>query len=346
MAAQSCLQSRAQRSSARPSGAGAPNGRAELPAIPEVHGILPKSKTKGIDFCGVDEYYYIVCSDLGCYLRSTDFHQGKDLDIFGHHNSVRGGDHYLAHSDDLFYVIKGDSYRRVTDLSKDSDSVVSTLHHNCQNGDHYFSHDKYFYIIFKKKGVYRRVTNMHEDLNPVQNALHPKVKDDANPSTFSFHASVLNFLPGGMSINYGKAFGVWQPVKTVSNNVKVSVVWEQQIVSKVGYVKKEMHSMEHNWKLSSTVTVGASGLTKLLLTAQIFLTAEYGGEKIDSKDETWSEETDVSEKVGFTLPPNTNIHFWQYKLGLGKDDVLYCRDLAFTDNSNPPTFVPLPPAAA
>ncbi|XP_053216183.1 uncharacterized protein LOC128398944 [Podarcis raffonei] len=342
----------------------------------EVHGILPKSKTKGVDFCGVDKYYYIVRSDLGCYLRSTNFNEGKDLDIFGLHNSVRGGDHYLAHSDDLFYVIKGDSYRRVTNLNTDSDSVVSTLHPNCQNGDHYFSHDKYFYIIFKKKGVYRRVTNMHEDLNVVQKPLHPKAKDglyywgikdhiylvkpnskwgveyyrmddfsNANPSTFSFHASVLNFLPGGVSINHGKAFGVWQPVKTFSNNAKISAAWEQQIVKKVGYEKKEMHSMENNWKVSSSVTVGAEGLTKLLLTAQISLTAEYGGTKIDSKDEVWSDATEVSEKVSFTLPPNTNIYFWQYKLGLGKSDILYCRDLAFTDNSNPPTYVPLPTAA-
>ncbi|XP_053217660.1 uncharacterized protein LOC128399869 [Podarcis raffonei] len=347
------------------------------PAPNEVHGILPKSKTKGIDFCGVDKYYYIVRSDLGCYLRSTDFHAGKDLEIFGLHNSVRGGDHYLADKDDFFYIIKGNSYRRVTNLNADSDSVVYTLHRNCQNGDHYFSFDKYFYIIFKKRGWYRRVTNMHTDQNAIEATIYATLKDGLyywgikdkiylvkpnnkwgvefyrvedmlgkNPSTISFHANVLNFLPGGVSINHGKAFGVWQPVKTVRNDAKISVAWEQQITKKVGYSKKEMHSMEHNWRVSSSVKVGAEGLTKLLLTAQFSLSAQYGGKSIDSTEETWSDATDVSEKVSFTLPPNTNIYFWQYKLGLGKDDVLYCRDLAFTDNSNPPTYVPLPPAAA
>nr|XP_028571955.1 uncharacterized protein LOC114589657 [Podarcis muralis] len=142
----------------------------ESSTMPE---IVPKNKAPGVDFCGVDEYYYIVRSDLGCYMRSTNFHEGKDLEVFSLHSSCQGGDHYLAHEDDLFYIIKGDNYRRVSNMNADLGSVVYSLHPNCRGGDHYLSAFGSFYIIFQKRGVYRRVSNMHDDTDAIEYTLHP-----------------------------------------------------------------------------------------------------------------------------------------------------------------------------
>lgn len=33
-----------------------------------------KDKVRGIDCCGVVEYYYIICFDLGVYMRSINFY--------------------------------------------------------------------------------------------------------------------------------------------------------------------------------------------------------------------------------------------------------------------------------
>lgn len=117
--------------------------------------IIPGHKIKGVDFCGTKDYCYIIRSDLGCYMRSSDFNKGSDLSIHALHPACQHGDHYLADYY-YFYIIKGDEYRRVTDLSKDTDAAVFTLHPNCRGGDHYLSAFGWFYIIFQGKGTYRR----------------------------------------------------------------------------------------------------------------------------------------------------------------------------------------------
>ncbi|XP_026106561.1 uncharacterized protein LOC113078465 [Carassius auratus] len=138
------------------------------PSSSTMKGIIPKSKTKGTDFCGVNNYYYIIRSDLGCYMQSSNFNKGLDITIFGLHPACQNGDHYLGHNKGYFYIIKGNSYRRVTDLSTDSGAVVYSLHPNCQGGDHYLSAFGKFYIIFQEKGTYRRTTNMNHDWEAVE----------------------------------------------------------------------------------------------------------------------------------------------------------------------------------
>ncbi|CAM4618692.1 unnamed protein product [Leuciscus chuanchicus] len=59
-------------------------------------GIIPKHKIKGVDFCGSRSYCYIIRSDLGCYMRSSDFNTGSDLSIHALHPCCQHGDHYFA----------------------------------------------------------------------------------------------------------------------------------------------------------------------------------------------------------------------------------------------------------
>ncbi|KAI4894006.1 hypothetical protein NFI96_007705, partial [Prochilodus magdalenae] len=339
-------------------------------------GILPKNKANGVDFCGVNSDYYIIRSDLGCYMFSTNFHRGYNLTVHNLHPSCRGGDHYLALDDNTFYIIKGNSYRRVSDMTRDIDAVVSDLHPNCRGGDHYLSAYGNFYVIFQSRGVYRRTTDLSKDSGAYECTLHPNCQDglyywgtkshsyfvkpkgqwgfeyhktdnlnkDTDAATFSIHPDVLNFLPGGLAETQGPAFGKWELIKTIFNDSETPIEWNKKITRKVGYTKSKSSSLEHNWKVAISATYEPGDLIKLLSKFQFSMSAEYGGSSVNTENESWEEATEVEESVNLTLQAQAKLYVWQYKLGFGEDDVLFCRDLRFDDEPNPPADVPLPPA--
>ncbi|KAI4895957.1 hypothetical protein NFI96_007840, partial [Prochilodus magdalenae] len=339
-------------------------------------GILPKNKAKGVDFCGVYSNYLIIRSDLGCYMFSTNFHRGEDLTVHSLHPSCRGGDHYLAFDDKTFYIIKGKSYRRVSDMTKDIDAVVNDLHPNCRGGDHYLSAYGNFYIIFQSRGVYRQTADLSKDSDAVEYTLHPNCKDglyywgtksyiylvkpkgqwgveyhktdnlnkDTKAETYSIHPDVLNFLPGGLAETQGPSFAKWELIKTIINDSETPINWEKKITLKVGYTKSKTSSIEHNWKVAISTTYTVGDLTLNLARCQFSMTAEYGGQSVNTENESWEEATETVETVNLTLQPRGKMYIWQYKLGFGKEDVLFCRDLRFDDDPKTPTDVPLPPA--
>ncbi|KAJ6651868.1 hypothetical protein lerEdw1_015973 [Lerista edwardsae] len=338
--------------------------------------ILPKKKAPGVDFFGVDEYYYIIRSDLGCYMRSTNFHEGKDLEVFTLHNSCRGGDHYLAHEDDFFYIIKGNDYRRVTNLNKDYGAKVSKLHPKCRGGDFYLSSFDHFYIIFQSKGIYRKVKHLDTAEGAVDYHLHAKCKNglyywglknayyflkpvdkwgvqyyrttnfqsNTNAVTYSIHADVVNFLPGGLGITHGSSFGRWEAFKTITNDLNSPVTWTKKITKKVGYEKQKMSTIEKNWKVSMSTSAEAGGLTAAITKYQFSIASDFGGSQVNTDQEKWSEATEVEESISVTLQPKETMYVWQYQLGLGKEAVLFCRSMKFTKTSKPPTEIPLPPS--
>ncbi|XP_060722942.1 uncharacterized protein LOC132843544 isoform X2 [Tachysurus vachellii] len=339
-------------------------------------GILSKSKAKGVDFCGVDDNYYIVRSDLGCYMYSTNFHQGCDLTIYSLHPSCQGGDHYLAFDNSTFYIIKGNTCRCVSDMTNDYEAIVFDLHPNCQGGDNYLSAYGNFYIIFKSRGVYRKTTNMNTDSNAVDYQLHPNCKeglyywgtkyysyllkpkgewgieyhktDDLNQdtiaNTYSVHPDVLSFLPGGLAATQGPAFGKWKCITTISNDSETPLTWQKKITRKVGYNKSQTRSIEQNWIISMGITYQSGALTEAIAKYQFSLSGEYGGQSVNTEEESWEEATETEESLSLSLQPHTKMYIWQYKLGFGKNDVLLCRDLTFDDDPNPPSTIPLPPA--
>ncbi|KAM4698135.1 uncharacterized protein WCC33_013736 [Rhinophrynus dorsalis] len=338
--------------------------------------IVPKCQARGVDFCGVSDYYYIVRSDLNCYMRSTNFNHGEDIHIFSLHPSCRDGDHYLAHADDLFYIIKGNSYRRVTNMNTDDGSVVYTLHPNCQGGDHYLSAFDYFYIIFQSRGIYRRTKNMNKDEDSEEFSLHPNCKDglyyfgtknyyyfvkphdewgvqyyrctnfnkNEDADTYSFHPSVIDFLPGGLALTMGPTCGTWECIKTITNDSNTPVNWTKKVVKKVGFEKDRMSSIEHNWKIAVSVSVDSGELASLITKAQMSFSTEYGGKSVNTDREKWSQATEVEETFSLTLKPREKIYLWQFVLCLGKESVLHCRDTKLDDKSTPPTENPLPPS--
>ncbi|KAK9970028.1 hypothetical protein ABG768_028167 [Culter alburnus] len=341
-----------------------------------MNSIIPKSKTKGTDFCAEGKYHYIICSDLGCYMQTIDVKEGLDISIFSLHPACKDGDHYLGSKDGSFYIIKGKSFRRVNNLTTDSCAQVWSLHPNCQGGDHYLSTSGKYYIIFKAKGTCRVTNDLHQDTNSAEYKLHPEcqnglyywgmpnhcyvlkpasewgvqfcgstdLSNDKFFGVYSVHPDVLNFLPGGLSVTKGPSFGIWENIKTISNDSNTPVKWAKKINKKVGWNKEKMTQITHNWKIAASVSIESGALAKLITNVQFSLSAEYGGSRVNTENESWNEMTEVEEQLSLQLKPNESVYLWQYKLGLGEDPVLFCRDLKIDDEPNPPTEVPLPPA--
>ncbi|OCT60970.1 uncharacterized protein LOC108702916 [Xenopus laevis] len=336
-------------------------------------GIVPKKKSKGVDFCGDDEHYYIIRSDLNCYLRSSDFQNGDNLCIFTLHPSCRDGDHYLAHEDGYFYIIKGSSYRQVTSLNTDEDATVYSLHPNCQGGDHYLSASNYYYIIYQSRGVYRRTKNMNNNEDSDEFNLSADYKNglyyfgmegycyfvkphkkwgihyyqcsnfkENQILSYSFHPSVINFLPGGLAITKGPSFCRWECIKNICNHSDNVITWTKQNTMRVGYEKEKMSSIEHKWTIALDDSMESIGLTTFIAKAQFSLKTEYGGSSVNTDRENWDQATEVEETIAATLQPQQCLYIWQYKLGLGSESVLHCHYTTITDEPIPPTRKPLP----
>ncbi|ROI52170.1 hypothetical protein DPX16_3440 [Anabarilius grahami] len=341
-----------------------------------MNGIIPKSKAKGTDFCAEGKYHYIIRSDLGCYMQTIDVKKGLDISIFSLHPSCKDGDHYLGSKDGSFFIIKGKSFRRVNNLTTDSSAQVWSLHPNCQDGDHYLSTSGKYYIIFKAKGTYRVTKDLHQDTNSAEYKLHPDcqnglyywgmpnhcyflkpvsewgvefcgttdLSNDKFFGVYSVHPDVLNFLPGGLSVTKGPSFGTWENIKTISNDSETPVKWTKKVTKKVGWNKEKMTQITHNWKISASGSIESGALAGLITKFQFSFSAEYGGSHVSTEKESWNEMTEVEEQLTFELKPKESVYLWQYKLGLGEESVLFCRDLKIDDDPNPPTEVPLPPA--
>ncbi|ROI70161.1 hypothetical protein DPX16_0512 [Anabarilius grahami] len=339
-------------------------------------GIVPRGKTKGTDFCGIDEHIYIIRSDLGSYMQVGSLHKGKDINIRSLHPSCQNGDHYLAGKEGYFYIIKGNSYRRVKNLTTDRDSEVQSLHPNCQGGDHYLCAFGKFHIIFQEKGTYRSTSSLHHDSEATENSLHPNCRNglyywglpnyyyflkpesewavefykgtdfskDHRTDICSIDPDVVNFLPGGLSITKGPATGMWENIKTITNDSDTPMAWTNTIKKTVGYNKEKMTEITHNWKIGMSASMESGALTALIAKFQFSFSAEYGGSRVSTEKESWNKATEVEETLSYEVKPHQRLYLWQFRLGFGKEPVLFCRDLKIDDDPNPPTEIPLPPA--
>ena len=156
--------------------------------------IDPKRKT---EFCGTGDKLYIVRSDLGEYLESSDFTKGTDTVIRYLHPDCRDGDHYLSYLhtpwldaftsisyESHFIIISGDHFRRVTDLSTAANMTADTrLHEKCRGGDFYLATSSTsFVIIFSEQGMYRVVS----DLGTAKDAKEYKLHDTWKGGLYCF----------------------------------------------------------------------------------------------------------------------------------------------------------------
>ncbi|XP_065270283.1 uncharacterized protein LOC135886485 [Emys orbicularis] len=339
--------------------------------------LVPRKDSLGTDVFRDDNGDCIVRSDLGCYLQTKDFlERGHDIKIRRLHPACQGGDHYVGNRQESnIYIIKGSSYRVVRDLSTDKGAQIFELHPRCRGGDHYGRAGWTFFIIFQNQGEIRWVTNLRTAEGEKTFVLHPEcckglyyfgidqylalikmdekwgahfylypdASKDKLDSFFSIHPDVLNFFPGGLTLTKGISTCGWECIKTLHNNSDSPITWSDKVTRKVGYAKQKMSTIEHNWSISTEMSIGAGDLTKLITQLQFSLKAEYGGRSIRTEQEDWNEAREEEESIQVTLEPQKNLHIWQYQLGIGQEPILFCRDIQFTKENKPPDRIPLPP---
>ncbi|KAJ8392003.1 hypothetical protein AAFF_G00083130 [Aldrovandia affinis] len=306
-------------------------------------------------------------------MKCRDFNKGSDIKIKELHPACQHGDHYLGDVKGYFYIIKGNTYRKVSSLITDDNAEVKELSQKCQGGDFYLSANDRFFIIFQKKGHFLVTFNLSEDGEMKEYPLHAdsshglyywgtvkqgylvkptddwgsikyysttSFQKDENSYSISFHRDVINFLPGGLTITRGPSFAMWESIKTIHNDSSTPIEWNKKIVRKEGYAKEKMSSIEENWEVSASLS---GDITALIVKVQLGLNAKYGGKSIDTSQESWTLATEEEETINLTLKPKGKIFVWQFKLGFGREPVLFCRDLKFDHSAEPPTQLPFPP---
>lgn len=111
----------------------------------------------------------------------------------------------------------------------------------------------------------------------------------APPVYFSIHPNMLNFFPGGWTLTKGASTSGWECTKTLHNDSDSSITWADKVTCKVGYTKQQMSRIEHNWRISAELSLGAGALTKLITQFQFSCRAEYGGRSVHMEQEDWNE---------------------------------------------------------
>ena len=134
--------------------------------------IVARNKAKGMDFCGLGDYLYIIRSDLGCYMKAHhDPHSNDPVKIYPLDPNCAWGDHYMATlasnlDENRFYIIRGDDCHVVTDLSTGAAPTNEgpqkfKLHEQCRGGDFYLakkSND--FYVIKSSSNKYLHLNSL------------------------------------------------------------------------------------------------------------------------------------------------------------------------------------------
>ncbi|KAH1182126.1 hypothetical protein KIL84_009880 [Mauremys mutica] len=147
----------------------------------------------------------------------------------------------------------------------------------------------------------------------------------------------------GLTLTKSTSVGGWECLKALHNDSDSSVTWSDKVICRNGYTKQQMSSIEHNWNISAEMSLGTGELIKLITQLQFSLRAEYGGRSIHTEQEDWTEAREEDESIQVTPEPKKNLYIWQYHLGIGQEPVLFCRDIHFTKENNPPDRIPLAP---
>ncbi|KAJ6651800.1 hypothetical protein lerEdw1_016477 [Lerista edwardsae] len=331
--------------------------------------IASREDSPGTDVFVTRHGSFIVRSDLGCFLQVLDFCSGQDLRVQELHPACRGGDHYVADpTSSTICILRGDSFCKVLDLSSELPTDALPLHPSCRGGDHYASCEGRFFIFFLARGKVLSVADLATGAAakevhwepPLLRGLYYYGTDATHLACFRVeektlrghrfavaghvepfvvHPDVASFLPGGLALTHGPAFGAWECLKLISNATDLPMPSSHEITRQVGYSK-----LASSQRFSVSGSLDAESLAIALLQSQFALPAAYGGVGLRTEQEEWEEVAEEGEPLRVILQPRQKLYWWQYRLGLGKETLLFCRSLKVTRSPTPPTHIPLPPA--
>ncbi|XP_054848319.1 uncharacterized protein LOC129338267 [Eublepharis macularius] len=330
--------------------------------------IASRTESPGTDVFASRHGAFIVRSDLGYFLQALDFSSGQDLKVWELHPACRGGDHYVGDpSSSAIYLLRGDTVFKVLDLSSEPPSGALPLHSSCRGGDHYAFCEGRFFIFFLARGVVLSVADLVTGSAAKESSLEStfihglyyygsdatrlacfkmdaenglrghRLSTAGDEEVFSVHPDIVSFLPGGLAVTCGPAFGAWECLKLISNATDLPVPGSHEITRKVGYSKTVLGQ-----KFSISGSLDSESLAVSLLQAQFSLPTAYGGMGLRTEQEEWEEVAEEGEPLRVILQPRQKLYWWQYRLGLGKEPTLFCRSLKVTRSPSPPTHIPLP----
>ncbi|TFJ97686.1 mucin-2-like [Platysternon megacephalum] len=138
--------------------------------------LVPHKDAPGTNLVYNQGGFFIVCSDLSCYLQTQSLKRGDGIEIWVLQPACQGRDHYLSDKGNPpnIYIIKGDSHWVVKDLTTDAEPQVHELHPNCRGGDQNMDCGSWFYIFFLEQGVMHRVLDMSTDEKGGDTLLKPE----------------------------------------------------------------------------------------------------------------------------------------------------------------------------
>ncbi|KAF7234883.1 Phosphonates import ATP-binding protein PhnC 2 [Varanus komodoensis] len=331
--------------------------------------IAPRTDSPGTDIFTTRHGSFIIRSDLGCFLQALDFCSGEALKVWDLHPACRGWDHYVGDpTSSVIYLLRGDSFCKVLDLNSEPPSSTFPLHPSCQGGDHYASCEGHFLIFFLERGVVLSVADLATGAMATEVCLEATLLDglyyygaDAHhvacwrmdeenslrghlftpaaehAGSFSVHPDVIAFLPGGLSVIHGPAFGAWECLKLISNATDLPMPSTHEITRQVGCSK-----LAFSQKYDVSGSVDPESLAISLLQRQFCLPVAYGGLGLQTEQEEWESVAEEGEPLRVILQPRQKLYWWHYRLGLGKEPLLFCRSLKVTRSPSPPTHIPLP----
>ncbi|XP_060636101.2 uncharacterized protein [Anolis sagrei] len=305
----------------------------------------------------------IVRPDLNCYLLLPPLPTSPCADLRPLHSSLRGGQHYFGSRwHNSIYVIKDNKILEAEDLHTGTSKEPRLLHPSCCDGQHYFAITSGSFGIILSPGSVTAVKDLttgepelatvpgqhwwsKEKMESHQSYLYWQLQDNFSGELFSFHPSFLSFLPGGLGFLKGSAYGAWELVDTYHNHSDDPITSTQGIFMKVGCAKEKLANIGTNWTASLSDSPDPGSIAIAIAKSQFALPIQYGGLGLDAKQEEWEEAREVEMSVRFALQPNEVSYVWQYQLGLGKEVILFCRQIKVTNSRDPPSEIPLLPSS-
>ncbi|XP_067399550.1 uncharacterized protein [Emydura macquarii macquarii] len=336
-------------------------------------GIAPRALCPGTDVFATPHGFFVVRSDVGCFLQAPACHAPGTVAIQGLHPACRGGHHYVGEaSGTAVCILRGDTFHRAPDLSAAPSPGALPLHLTCRGGDHYASWGGRFSIVFLARGVVLSVADLTTGAEAEETPLAPAARhglyyyapgathlaflamdeqqglcsqicsSTGHREVLPVHADVASFLPSGLASVHGSAFGAWERVQLIQNETDEPLPGSHEITRKVGRVEEKLA----NWTFAGASSPAPVELSVALLQAQFSLPPAYGGLGLRTEQEEWEAVVEEGEELRVILQPRQKLYWWQYVLGLGQRPLLFCRGLKVTRSPAPPTNVPLPSSDA
>ncbi|XP_066487046.1 uncharacterized protein [Tiliqua scincoides] len=301
----------------------------------------------------------VVRPDLNCYLLLPSLPTSPCAELRPLHPLLKDGEHYFGSRwQDSVYVVKDNKFMEAPDLSA-KPSKAKLLHPSCCGGQHYFIVPNGSFVIILSLGSVAAVTDLttgepdlsldpghhqwsKEKMESKRSYLYWQLWDNFTESFFTFHPSVLHFLPGGLGLTKGPASGSWELLNIFHNYSDTPVTKTQGIFRKVGCAKEQLADIGCGWTAPLPDSPEPGLLAVALAKAQFALPTRYGGLGLNTEQEAWEELHEEETILEFSLQPEEAAYVWQYQLRLGKEVILFCRALKVTNSCDPSSESPLP----